>query len=63
MILWAVSMITLCSTTFYPDLNSSFYIFSILLYQLNDKRDTYKFKDVLISEIPRDGFFSSLHDI
>ena len=56
-------MITLCSTTFYPDLNSSFYIFSILLYQLNDKRDTYKFKDVLISEIPRDGFFSSLHDI
>ena len=24
---------------------------------------THKFKDVSISEIPRDGFFSSLHDI
>ena len=24
---------------------------------------THKFKDVTISEIPRDGFFSSFHDI
>ena len=39
------------------------YIFSILLYQLHDKRVTSKFKDELTSEIPRDGFFPSLHDI
>ena len=64
MILLAVSMITLCSTTFRPDLSSSLYIFSILLYQLHDKRDTYKLKNESTSEIPRDGvFFSSLHGI
>ena len=57
MILLAVSMITLCSTTFRPDLSSSLYIFSILLYQLHDKRDTYKFKNESTSEIQRDGFF------
>ena len=57
MILLAVSMITLCSTTFRPDLSSSLYIFSIWLYQLHGKRDTYKFKDESTSEIPRDGFF------
>ena len=53
-------MIALCSTTFRPDLSSSLYIFSIWLYQLHDKRDTYKFKDESTSEIPRDGFFFPL---
>ena len=62
MILLTVSKTTLCSTTFQPDLSSSFYIFSIFFYQLRDKRDTHKYKDVSISEIPRDEFFSSLHD-
>ena len=33
-------MITLFSITFLPNLSSSFSIFSILLYQLDDKRDT-----------------------
>ena len=57
MILLAVSIITLCSTTFWPDLNSILYIFSILLHQLHDKRNTYKLKDESTSEILRDGFF------
>ena len=60
MILLAVSMIMLCSTPFSPNLSSSLYISPILLYQLHDKRDTYKFKDELTSEIPRDSFFSPL---
>ena len=42
MILFAVSMITLCYTTSQPDLSSVLYIFPILLYQLHDKRDTYQ---------------------
>ena len=63
MILLAVSMITLCSTTSRPDWSSSLYIFSILLCQMHDKRETHKFKDESTSEIPRDGFFASLHDI
>ena len=40
MILLAVSMVKLCSTTFQPDLICSLQIFSTLLYQLYDKRDT-----------------------
>ena len=57
MILLAVSMITICSTTFWTDLNSILYIFSILLHQLHDKHNTYKLKDESTSEILRDGFF------
>ena len=30
---------------------------------MHDKRETHKFKDESTSEIPRDGFFASLHDI
>ena len=41
-------------------LPSSLYIFFILLYQLHDKRDKYKFKDESTSEIPRDGVSSDL---
>ena len=40
MILQAVSMITLRSTLFKPDLSSSLYVLSILLYQLRDQSDT-----------------------
>ena len=59
MISLAVSMISyaLPYSGHRPDLSSSLYIFSILLYQLHDRRDTYKFKDESTSEIPRDGFF------
>ena len=56
MILLAVSIITLCSTLFKPDLISSLYVFSILLYQLCDQSDTYKLKNESNFDIPRDEF-------
>ena len=59
MILLAVSMIKLCSTTFQPDLicifkSSPFFYISCM------KSVTHKFKDESTSELPRDGFFFPL---
>ena len=62
MILLAVSMITL--TMLYHILARFEFQFIYLLYLISCVTSVaQKFKDESTSEIPRDGFFSSLHDI